>query len=107
MEIKIKHPIVYDGSVLQRGKVYDTKDLKIADKHIHSWIEKRLVVKVDKPTENKVDAPEETKETKAKFTEKQLEKKSVDELKELANTQDIFISSDALKADIIKAILEG
>ena len=104
MEIKIKHPIVYDGSVLQRGKVYDTKDLKIADKHIHSWIEKRLVVKVDKPTENKVDAPEETK---AKFTEKQLEKKSVDELKELANTQDIFISSDALKEDIIKAILEG
>lgn len=128
MKFKVNKPIVYDG-VLQRGKVYDSKDLKLADKHVQSWARKRIITILDddketqevEPTEDKSTAPQETKENdqqengdnqedsqqENKFTKSELEKKRVDDLKDIAKQHDIEITSDMLKADIVKAILEG
>lgn len=117
MKIKIKHPIIYDGTVLQRGKEYDTDNMKIAEKHVESWEKRRLVKildkKSDEPKENKTIAPDENKgdqsdkTNEGEFTKEGLEKHTVDELKEIADENDIELESGMKKAEIIQAILEG
>lgn len=107
MKIKIKHPIIYGGKVLQRGRVYDTDKFNISEKHIESWINKRLAVKAEDTTENKADAPEEQKPEEQELTKSELEKKTVKELKEFAINMNIDIDNDFKKNDIINAILKG
>lgn len=114
MKIKVKHPIIYDGVVLQRGRIYETEEMKIAQKHIDSWIYRRLAEKVepdhkvDAPVENNSETPKETKDIKigdSVSERKVYQSKKVDELREIARDMKIEGYSRMKKDELINAIL--
>lgn len=116
MKVKIKHPIIYGDVVLQRGRIYETDDMKIARKHVDSWIYRRLAEKVEPehkvsaPTENSSDVPKETKRNSEIIREpinkrKLYESKKVDELRKIARNKEIEGYSRMKKDELINAIL--
>lgn len=114
MKIKIKHPIIYGDMVLQRGRVYETDDMKVAQKHVDSWIYRRLAEKVepdhkvDAPIENASETPKETKGIKigdSVSERKAYQSMKVDELRKVARDKEIEGYSRMKKDELINAIL--
>ncbi|WP_339171464.1 hypothetical protein [Anoxybacillus sp. FSL W8-1294] len=47
MKFKAKSALIIGSEVLTPGQEYDSKELKVADKYVKSWIESGLVEEVD------------------------------------------------------------
>lgn len=46
MKFKVKRPLVIGKGVLDINKTYDSKDIKVADKHVKSWIKSGIAEEV-------------------------------------------------------------
>lgn len=46
MKFKVKRPLIIGKAVLDINKTYDSKDIKVADKHVKSWIKSGIAEEV-------------------------------------------------------------